>query len=57
MPSRSVSLRGLKLDANSYDWWGSFRCKSTAVIHQGYLYGKPELSKEWIARWHENATK
>jgi diguanylate cyclase (GGDEF)-like protein/PAS domain S-box-containing protein len=25
------------------------------VIHQGYLYGKPELAETWIARWRNNA--
>jgi len=23
------------------------------VIHQGYLYGKPEAADSWIARWHQ----
>jgi diguanylate cyclase (GGDEF)-like protein/PAS domain S-box-containing protein len=25
------------------------------VIHQGYLYGRPELAETWIARWRNNA--
>lgn len=23
------------------------------VIHQGYLFGKPEGAAVWIARWHD----
>lgn len=25
------------------------------VIHQGYLYGKPELAETWVERWRQGA--
>ena len=31
-----------------------FLNKLARVIHQGYLYGKPEPAETWIARWRQN---
>jgi EAL domain-containing protein (putative c-di-GMP-specific phosphodiesterase class I) len=31
------------------------RAGTQALIHQGYLYGKPAPAEDWIARWRQDA--